>query len=63
MLCLSQCSYGMAIKGIHLVIFSIYTFTYIEKILYAAGDNTVSATLGKRDICANPVDVNEFDGS
>ena len=38
-------------------------FTYIEEILNTARNNTISAALGKRDVCANPVDVNEFNGS
>ena len=37
-------------------------FTYIEKVLYAAGDHTKSTTFGKRDFSADPVDIYEFNG-
>lgn len=39
------------------------TYAYVEKVLYTTRDNTKPATLGKRDIHANPVDIYEFDGS
>jgi len=38
-------------------------FTYVEKVLYTAGDYSKSTTLGEGDISADPVDVYEFNGS